>query len=411
MPETTVYRNIQYRLIPRTTTKADKLLGLAGACRYVWNTILEQQNDLHREAKEQGKKPRYPSFFSLGKAFTVLRSETPWLTDYAYNIVRYTLNYQSEAWKEYFRGKRHHPRFHCRHRKSPSFTIPENVRITENALYIPKVGWVGLRRKGGNPYPEGVAKKAVVSKKVGKWYATVCYEVVCEEQEDNGVVAGLDLNVGQIAYADTTGVRALVPSADTSLLERKIKRKQRRMAGQKRGSNRRRKTRQSIQRLQRQKASRRNNHWHQVSRLLVAHASRVVLEDLNVEGMTKSAKGTVENPGTNVKAKSGLNREILNTAWALLHVMLEYKAMEVVYVNPAYTSQECYCCGHRAKGNRRGREFKCMVCGHVDHADLNAARNILASGIGATARRGAFGLPTLMTREIDTGKQLCYQGI
>ncbi len=130
--------------------------------------------------------------------------------------------------------------------------------------------------------------------------------------------------------------------------------------------------------------------------------------------MTKSAKGTVEEPGVNVPQKSGLNRVILNTGWTALKTMMEYKCATVITVPAQYTSRTCHECGAVDKRSRRTREdFTCTACGHAAHADVNAARNILdralgagsgddeASGIGASARRGALASATSTTREIS----------
>ena len=160
-------------------------------------------------------------------------------------------------------------------------------------------------------------------------------------------------------------------------------------------------TRLRLQRLQRKRANRRKNWKHQVSRRIANRASTVIVEKLNTRGMTRSAKGTLENPGTKVKAKSGLNREILNTGWHSVKEMLGYKCAELIEVNPAYTSQSCNACGFTDPGNRNDRKFECVACGHADHADLNAARNILTSGTGVSARRGALALATPVTRETD----------
>ncbi|MCY4522120.1 MAG: transposase, partial [Caldilineaceae bacterium] len=117
----------------------------------------------------------------------------------------------------------------------------------------------------------------------------------------------------------------------------------------------------------------------------------------------------VEKPGTNVKAKSGLNREILASGWGQLERNLDYKAGLVVKVDPAYTSQTCAVCGHAGQANRKTRAtFKCTACGHTANADRNAAINILdrgrplirqARGAGASARREAIPLGTSTTRE------------
>ncbi len=112
------------------------------------------------------------------------------------------------------------------------------------------------------------------------------------------------------------------------------------------------------------------------------------------------SKCTVENPGTNVKAKAGLNRVILNAGWGRFNTYCDYKFGNVILVDPKYTSQRCNQCGHTDKVNRKTQsKFKCMACGH---ADINASANVLqASGIGATARVGAFSLETPMSREMD----------
>ncbi len=314
MSETSTYRNIIYRLLPGSRANARRLAGQAGACRFVWNTILGQHNDAHEEAKANGEKPPSVSFFSLGKEFTSLRNEIPWLCAYSFAITRYVLKYQADAWKAFFRGEAGHPRFKSRHGSTPSFTIPQAVTIRDDMISIPRVGPMRIRRKG---------------------------------------------------------------------------------------SRRRMRTRLRLQRLQRKRANRRRNWQHQVSRRIANRAGTVIVEKLNTQGMTKSARGTLENPGTKVKAKSGLNREILNTGWHGMKEKLAYKCA-LVEIDPAFTSETCYNCGWVNKASRPSQaEFTCVACGHADHADLNAARNIMASGIGASARRGAFALATPVTREID----------
>ncbi len=115
MPETvSAYRNITYRLLPGSRSKAKHLAGLAGACRFVWNAILAEQSEAYRKAKEAGEKPPSVSFFSLGKRFTALRSTVEWLPEYSFGVVRYTLKYQADAWKAFFKEGKRRPRFHSR---------------------------------------------------------------------------------------------------------------------------------------------------------------------------------------------------------------------------------------------------------------------------------------------------------
>ena len=108
-----------------------------------------------------------------------------------------------------------------------------------------------------------------------------------------------------------------------------------------------------------------------------------------MRNMTRSAKGTVDAPGTNVRQKAGLNRAILAKGWGVLVTRLEQKAPgRVEQVNAAYTSQRCHACGYTAAESRESQaRFVCRSCGHTAHADLNAARNI-AAGHAGTARGG-----------------------
>jgi transposase len=123
------------------------------------------------------------------------------------------------------------------------------------------------------------------------------------------------------------------------------------------------------------------------------------VENLNVRGMTRSARGTVDAPGRNVRAKAGLNRSILAHGWGLLVRRLEDKAPgRVEKINSAYTSQCCSVCGQVAAESRESQaRFRCVACGHTANADVNAACTI-AAGRAVTAR-GGTGLPEPVNRE------------
>ena len=101
--------------------------------------------------------------------------------------------------------------------------------------------------------------------------------------------------------------------------------------------------------------------------------------------MSASAKGTIELPGRKVRQKAGLNKAILDQGWGNFRLYLEYKQIRrgglVIYVNPAYTSQRCSCCGHTHPANRKNQsEFLCQACGLALNADFNAAINISRAG-------------------------------
>ena len=398
MQHAITHRNIVYRLLPGSRTIASKLAGQAGACRFVWNEMLARNKAEYQTAKANGDTSPSVTFFSLGKQFTGLRQDIPWLSDYSYAMTRYALKYQADAWQKCFKEGAGVPRFKSRHRTTPSFTIPDKIRISGDRIHIPKIGRLQFRRKGGNPYRDGTPVQAVIRKLGDKWSVTICYRIEAPEIVDTGIIAGVDMNVRQVAVVTTGGTEEIIETPGTGLLDSKIARTQRRMARQKKASRRRHKTRLRLHKLQRKRAHIRKDHNHHTSKHIAGQASTVAVEALNTSGMTRSARGTIEAPGRNVKAKSGLNREILATGWHQLKQMLSYKS-RVVEINPAYTSQTCHACGVANKASRTGRSFKCMACGHADHADLNAARNILASGVGASARREALATATSMSRE------------
>ncbi|KKL14297.1 hypothetical protein LCGC14_2517160, partial [marine sediment metagenome] len=96
----------------------------------------------------------------------------------------------------------------------------------------------------------------------------------------------------------------------------------------------------------------------------------------NINSMSSSARGTLEEPGMNVRAKSVLNKSILDQGWyefkCQLDYKLDWKRGQLIEVDYRYTSQRCSCCGHTAKGNRQSQAvFKCLACGHEENADVN----------------------------------------
>lgn len=131
---------------------------------------------------------------------------------------------------------------------------------------------------------------------------------------------------------------------------------------------------------------------HKLSRRLVNGYDVLVFEDLKVTILTRSARGTVEEPGSHVAQKAGLNRAILSAGWGILLRMVAHKSEEagrdLIWVDPRHTSWACSDCGHREAGNRPSQAtFRCLACGYRDHADVNAAKNILRLGLSRRLHR------------------------
>ena len=124
----------------------------------------------------------------------------------------------------------------------------------------------------------------------------------------------------------------------------------------------------------------------QLAAAIVREYDFIAVEDLKIGNMVRSAAGTIEEPGSNVAAKSGLNRSILDQSWGRLYQKIEHKAANAgahfVRVPPQHTSQTCSACGAIDAASRRSQAvFHCTSCGHIANADVNAALNILRRGL------------------------------
>ena len=419
-PSETLHRTLRYRLYPGDAETGNRLAGMAGACRYVWNHMLADCERRYAlwQAYRIGPKPPI-TFFTLGKRFTVLRNDPAhaWLKAYPAAVVRYTLKYLVDGYKRFLADpvNEGRPRFKAKHFTTPGFTIPENVDLRDDRLRVPMMGWLRLSDtdlySGCQPLTVRIRMEGTAQ--CPKWYAYICYAVPAARVKpgaEEGAI-GVDRNVGQATDSEGTVHRM----TDTSNLDANIKRKQRKFNRQQKGSHRRRHTGGQLRRLHRKRRRTRDNDTHQASRKMADTAHTVVVENLNTKGMTQSAKGTREAPGIHVKQKAGLNRAILASGWGGLERQLAYKAGALLKVNAAYTSQTCSVCGHVHSDNRPSQAvFACGACGHRAQADHNAAVNILARagfpsrarsarGNGAAARRGAIPSGTPVTREPGGG--------
>jgi putative transposase len=195
---------------------------------------------------------------------------------------------------------------------------------------------------------------------------------------------GIDRGIANtLAFSD--GTFASQPVAAMRALQRRARGHQKQMARQKSGSARRAVTRRLLAKTL-AKIARTRKHWNHEQTTRVAQTyGTVVIEALKTASMTRSAKGTVEDPGVNVRQKAGLNRSILEQGWNQFEMLLTYKLAAaggaLIKVNPVNTSRGCFACGSISKDHRKSQAaFECTDCGHTAHADTNAAMNILRAG-------------------------------
>jgi putative transposase len=279
-----------------------------------------------------------------------------------------------------------------------------NCSAGHAVLHVKGVGAIKVRLH--RRLPDGVKLGQVTVKREGvgqraHWYVVLPVEVEVAPLPKTGRTVGIDLGVVHLLTASEpicglTDANGFVrnPRHAHAAADRLVT-TQRAMARCKRGSRRRDKVRAHIVALHGKVQRRRVDGARKAALALVQHADVIVLEDLQASGMVRRAKPVVADDGTYARngaaAKSSLNRSIHDAGWGVLTRAILAKAeeagREVVFVNPANTSRRCARCGHTAAGNRVTQaKFECLACGHIDHADRNAAQNILRAG---TAHREA----------------------
>ncbi len=245
-----------------------------------------------------------------------------------------------------------------------------------SAVRLPKIGWVKFRDT--RPI-RGTVKNVTVSHDPLGWHVSFTCEIAHEAPVPRPEVVGIDRGVAT-TLALSTGEMLTMP-ASPERIEVLKRRAQRVVARRKRGSNRRRRAQARVARLQARQARIRRDFHHRAALDTSRRFGVAVLEDLKTRNMTASARGTVTEPGRNVRQKAGLNRVILNAGWHRFATILTYKMEErggqIVTVPARFTSQTCAACGVvDARSRESQARFTCIGCGHTDHADVNAAINI-----------------------------------
>jgi len=198
-----------------------------------------------------------------------------------------------------------------------------------------------------------------------------------------GGTVGID--VGVVRFATLSDGTVYRPLDSFKRHERRLRKAQQRLSRKTKHSRNWHKARARVQRVHARIADARRDYLHKRSTAVSKNHATVCIEDLRVCNMVASAKGTIERPGTGVRAKSALNRSILDQGWREFRRQLDYKLQwsggEFVLVPPHNTSRTCPGCGDVSKQNRSTQaRFECVACGLKAHADWVGAINILRAG-------------------------------
>ena len=380
-----VKRCVKYPLAP-SHAQEQILRQQADAGRALWN-LIHAHHTFHAASR------RWPSWADSDAAIRQGRKDIDWLAVLPAQAAQQVLKAYKQAWSNYWNGSHGAPTWKSR-RARRAVDVPQArdlnvIRLNGKwgTVAIPKVGAVKVRLHRG--LPERVTGARVVREATG-WMLVVRGENQVikprPRRAERGSV-GIDRGITHtLALSDGSFLDqpATLNAGEKKRLYRLECRAARQRAAKPRGSKpsgRIRRTYSQIAGLKARQARRRYEFAHQVTTALVgAGTATLVVEDLRVRNMTRSAKGTVDAPGVHVRQKSGLNRSILDQGWTQILTLLTYKADQagarVIRVRPHGTSQTCHRCGSAAPGQRENQAvFRCAdpACGWTGHADTNAA--------------------------------------
>ncbi|WP_201575869.1 RNA-guided endonuclease TnpB family protein [Psychrobacter sp. H8-1] len=267
-------------------------------------------------------------------------------------------------------------------------------RIEGNRVKLPNgIGLVKFRKSQDII---GTIKNVTISKKSGHWYVSFGTERELEQNPTHPSKSAIGIDLGVTKLITTSDGETIQPKNSFKANQVKLAKLQRGLAKKVKFSENWKKQNHKIQKLHHHIANIRHDHLHKITTSISKNHAMIACEDLKVANMSKSASGTMDNKGRHVKAKSGLNKSILDQGWGMMIDMLEYKQHWqgglLIKVNPHYTSQTCFQCKHATKENRQTQtKFECVKCGYITNADVNAARNILAAGHAVLSVEGGCG--------------------
>lgn len=381
-----------YRARP-TAAQHVQLAAVLRDQRHLYNAALEERISAWKRGLSIGMNDQT-------RSLTKIRAFDPVYGGVPYDVSKWTLKRLDDAMKAFFRrakaraGHAGFPRFRGAGRWSSfGFHQRGGLRLVRDKLLFSSGLTGGLRLKAHRTLPEGAVLKSAVFTREGRHWR-VALTVECQPPEQHTRLenaCGVDVGVEALAtLSDGTRFENARPRASRA---RELRRTARALARCRRNSRRRQKVRARFAAAQRKVRNARRTHLHQVSAVIARDHALIAVEKLNLRNMSRSARGTREAPGSNVRQKTGLNRALADAAPGRLISMLRYKAARaggvLVEVDPRGSSQECSSCGALVRKDLSQRRHVCS-CGANLHRDHNAALVILARGLAA---HGAAGVP------------------
>lgn len=362
-------KTFKYRLKP-SRKKSSLFSQFAGASRWIFNWGLEQRTTLWQDKKTS------VSHFDQNNELVRLKQEedTSWLTGIHSQVLQQALGDLNLAFEHFFRRVKKnetpgYPRFRCKG-ENDSFRYPQGVRVKNNEVWLPKIGWVHFRK---SREIEGKIKQTTVIKEGRYWY--VCFSCEIEKKErvvEIQDIVGIDLGLEHFAIIATD--QGIEEIENPRFFKKKLSKLQylsRQLSKKTTRSQNRLKAKNVLNTLHAGVRNRRKDWLHKVSTRLVKSHDKIVVESLKVKELL-------------MKAPKSLARSIGSTGWRQFLQMLAYKCEEsgkkLQEVGKYFPStKQCFKCQKRNEILLSTRDYECS-CGFKIHRDHNAALNLKAAG-------------------------------
>lgn len=371
-----IKKAFRYELMPKGE-HIRKMKQFCGCARFVFNRALAYQ-----KAQYESDNTVKFSYTRLANLLPEWKREFEWLKDCHSQILQQSLKDLEAAYRNFFAKRTDLPRFKRKGIRD-SIRYPQGVKLEENhsRIYLPKIGWIRYRKSRDIT---GRIKNATISRRADKWYVSIQTEYEKEEAIPiTQSVVGIDMGI--IRFATLSDGTYYEPVNSFRRHQEALRKAQQAMSRKEKFSSNWQKARLKVQKIHSRIADIRKDYLHKISTAISQNHAMVCIEDLQVRNMSKSASGTRESPGRNVRARSGLNKSILDQGWYEFRRQLEYKLAWrggiLIAVLPQNTSRTCPCCGHVSADNRKTQaRFRCEAYGFEENADVVGAINILRAG-------------------------------
>lgn len=371
----------KYELMPNGQQKR-QMSSFAGSCRFVFNKALALQQDWYK--LDNTTKFNYTKIANLLPSW---KKDLAWLAESPSQTLQQALKDLEKAYKNFFSKRAGFPRFKKKGQRD-SFRYPQGFKLDQgnSRIFLPKLGWVRYRN---SRKVLGKVSNVTVKRVADKWFVYI-QTTRKVKQNKHSTKSAIGIDMGITRFASLSDGTYITPLNSFKRHEARLRKAQQAMSRKIKFSNNWNKAKTKVQRLHALISNCRQDYLHKTSTMISKNHAIVCIEDLQVRNMSRSAAGTTKQPGKNVRAKSGLNKAILDQGWSEFKRQLDYKLTWLggclIVVPPHNTSRTCPDCNHTSPDNRKTQaSFACVRCGFKGNADTVGAINILARGHRVTA--------------------------